>query len=380
MEDNLSTIDSSILTRASQKYFERVLKNENIGYTQAYFLTKIYENEGICMNKLALLGSFDKATITKSIQKLIDADYVRMEINQNDKRQKDLYTTQKSQELIPKIYLARQNWHEILFNGLNQDEVDYFLEISAKIQERVLDYEKHLDEDDRIHFFGLQKLSLVDYPGKMVSTLFTGGCNFRCPYCHNRQLVFLNEAPGEIDQFEILAYLNKRRKLIDGICISGGEPLLHSGLADFIREVKKFGLLVKLDTNGSRYEELKHLIDEKLIDYVAMDVKNDESHYLETIGLNEVDLINIKMSINLIMNSGIDYEFRTTYVEEFHTLENAKGIAEMIKGAKNYYIQSYVESENVIHKGLHGLSKEQLLQIKDLMANYVEHVELRGIE
>ncbi len=380
MKEKHSSIDSSTLNRASQKYFERVLKNDNIGYTQAFFLTKIYEEEGICMNRLAALGAFDKATITKSIQKLIDNDYVRVEINQHDKRQRDLYTTQKSQELIPKIYLARQDWHEILFNGLTDEEIEIYRDITARIQDRALDYEKHLDEENRIHFFGIQKLSLVDYPGKMVSTLFTGGCNFRCPYCHNRQLVFLNEAPNEIDQFEILAYLNKRRNLIDGVCITGGEPLLHDGLFDFIKEIKKFGLLVKLDTNGSHYDYLKQLLDMQLVDYVAMDIKNDEAHYLETVGLNEVDLDNIKKSIELIKKQAPDYEFRTTFVQEFHNLDCAKGIGQLIKGAKHFYIQSYVESENVIHKGLHGLSKEKLLAIKEIMEEYVEHVELRGIE
>lgn len=380
MQGKYYTIDSSTLSRTTQKYFDRIFKKENIGYTQAFLLTNIYEDEGICMNNLALKGGFDKATITKSVQKLIDNDYVRIEVDQNDKRQKNLFTTKKSQELIPRIYLVLQDWHEILFKGLSEQEIETFRDISTRISERALDYEQHLDSDDRVHFFGLQKLSLVDYPGKMVSTLFTGGCNFRCPFCHNRSLVFLNDSPDELDQFEILRYLNKRSDLIDGVCITGGEPLLHDGLKEFIAEVKKFGLLVKLDTNGSRYHELKDLIDSGLIDYIAMDIKNSEERYLETVGLNEIEFENIKKSIHLIMNSGIDYEFRTTYVKEFHDEQSAHGIGQLIKGAKNYYIQSFEDDEQVIQPGLHSLDKETLVKFKEIMEGYVDHVELRGIE
>ena len=167
---------------------------------------------------------------------------------------------------------------------------------------------------------GLQKTTLLDFPGKVACTVFTAGCNFRCPFCHNASLV---TRPGDVDEISeesFFSYINKRKGILDGVCITGGEPLMSHGIEDFIRRIKQTGLLVKLDTNGAYPEKLKALLDEGLIDYVAMDIKNSREKYAMTVGLKEYPE-KIEESIKLIMEKAPDYEFRTTVVKELHTAQ-----------------------------------------------------------
>ena len=375
---NLS-LDSSIIYRSSQKYFDRLLAKYDLGYGNILILTLINEREGISMNDLANLGNFDKGTITKSIQHLIDKGYVKAIVSLNDKRQKELYLTDEASNLMPEIYIVRQRWWEYLLKDLNDEE----LAVLKKGLPKIIKNAKDLTLDEKphdLHFFGIQKLSLLDYPTKMATTLFTGGCNFKCPFCHNRDLVFLDENENEIPLDDIFSFLNERKNILDGVCISGGEPLLQKGLKDFIIQVKKLGLSIKVDTNGSQYEKLKELIDEGLIDYVAMDIKNSKDKYALTIDVNGFDLSAVEKSVELLKESKVDYEFRTTIVKEFHTLDDMQKIGEWLKGAKRYFLQSYVDSENVIKKGLHAHDKATLEQFRELLTNYIEHVELRGIE
>ena len=375
---NLS-LDSSIIYRSSQKYFDRLLAKYDLGYGNILILTLINEREGISMNDLANLGNFDKGTITKSIQHLIDKGYVKAIVSLNDKRQKELYLTDEASNLMPEIYIVRQRWWEYLLKDLNDEE----LAVLQKGLPKIIKNAKDLTLDEKphdLHFFGIQKLSLLDYPTKMATTLFTGGCNFKCPFCHNRDLVFLDENENEIPLDDIFSFLNERKNILDGVCISGGEPLLQKGLKDFIIQVKKLGLSIKVDTNGSQYEKLKELIDEGLIDYVAMDIKNSKDKYAMTIDVNGFDLSAVEKSVELLKESKVDYEFRTTIVKEFHTLDDMQKIGEWLKGAKRYFLQSYVDSENVIKKGLHAHDKATLEQFRESLTNYIEHVELRGIE
>ena len=375
---NLS-LDSSIIYRSSQKYFDRLLAKYDLGYGNILILTLINEREGISMNDLANLGNFDKGTITKSIQHLIDKGYVKAIVSLNDKRQKELYLTDEASNLMPEIYIVRQRWWEYLLKDLNDEE----LAVLQKGLPKIIKNAKDLTLDEKphdLHFFGIQKLSLLDYPTKMATTLFTGGCNFKCPFCHNRDLVFLDENENEIPLDDIFSFLNERKNILDGVCISGGEPLLQKGLKDFIIQVKKLGLSIKVDTNGSQYEKLKELIDEGLSDYVAMDIKNSKDKYAMTIDVNGFDLSAVEKSVELLKESKVDYEFRTTIVKEFHTLDDMQKIGKWLKGAKRYFLQSYVDSENVIKKGLHAHDKATLEQFRELLTNYIEHVDLRGIE
>ena len=378
-ENNYLSLDSSILYRCNQKHFDKLLSKFDIGYTQLILLTQIYENEGISMNELAIMGVFDKGTITKSIQRLEQLSYVRIENSEADKRSKLLYTTDKTQAIMPELYRMRSEWNSYLSSELSSDELDAYNAAQRKLIKKAREYEKQL-ENEEIRFYGLQKLTLLDYPGKMACTVFTGGCNFRCPFCHNRSLVFLNENDSEISVSDILEYLETRKKILDGVCITGGEPLLHKGIFDFIRKVKELGLLVKLDTNGSNHEALKLLIEEGLVDYVAMDIKGCPEKYAETIGLEHYDMSEVTLSKDLLLEGHVDYEFRTTVVAQFHEVADFEKIGRWIEGAKNYYLQNFEDHGTCIREGLSEVGIDVLEQMKAAAAPYVEHIEIRGIE
>lgn len=230
---------------------------------------------------------------------------------------------------------------------------------------------------------GLQKLTLLDYPDHMACTIFTGGCNFRCPFCHNGDLVLhatANQGLTPISHEEVFAFLEKRQGILDGVCITGGEPLLQPDLEVFIRQIKELGYLVKLDTNGSMPKKLAHLLEQELIDYVAMDIKNCPERYRETAGLPDTyDLTPIEESIRLLMDGNVPYEFRTTIVREYHRPQDVVSMAQWIQGASRYYIQGFVSSENVIKPGLHGLDPAEMDSVLSLISSYVPSVSVRGL-
>ena len=213
---------------------------------------------------------------------------------------------------------------------------------------------------------GFDKLTLLNYPDKVACTIFTKGCNFKCPFCHNSSLISLDK---ENDKYkEVISYLNKRKGILDGVCITGGEPLIHKSTKELIKEIKDMGFLVKLDTNGSNPNALKELIDENLIDYVAMDIKNTFDKYEMTIGC-KTNIDNIKMSIDVIESSNIDYEFRTTIVKELHTFDDIKGIVNMLDKKSKYYIQNFRNSDGVLNKKLNGFKIEELENLQKEIKN-----------
>ncbi|MBR5755584.1 MAG: anaerobic ribonucleoside-triphosphate reductase activating protein [Erysipelotrichaceae bacterium] len=378
-EKNYQSLDSSILYRCNQKHFDKLLSKYEIGYTQLMLLTKIYESEGISMNELATMGVFDKGTITKSIQRLEQLLYVHVENSEVDKRSKLLFTTDKAREIMPELYKIRSEWNSYLSSGLTQEELDVYNRVQASLIEKAREYTTEFD-DEGIKFYGLQKLTLLDYPGLMASTVFTGGCNMRCPFCHNRSLVFLNENDSEISAADIIDYLENRCKVLDGVCISGGEPTLHKGLKDFIRKIRSLGLKVKLDTNGSNFEVLKELVEEGLLDYVAMDIKNCPEKYPETVGFESYDIGEIEKSKNYLLEGHVDYEFRTTVVKEFHGIDDIRKIGEWIKGARRYFLQNFEDHGTCIQSGLGEVGVETLEQMSETVRPYVENVEIRGVK
>jgi pyruvate formate lyase activating enzyme len=224
---------------------------------------------------------------------------------------------------------------------------------------------------------GLQKLTLLDYPGKMACTVFTYGCNFRCGFCHNALLV-TESNNDNISEDEFFSFLKKRQGILDGVCISGGEPTLQSELKDFIIKVKSLGYAVKLDTNGSNPRLLKNLIEENLLDYVAMDVKNSLEKYSQTCGC-EVNIENIKESVSIIMKSGIDHEFRTTTVREYHSTEDFESIAQWLNGDSKYFLQHFEDSGNLIADNLSPFSKDEMLSFADKIKDKLPNVALRGV-
>ena len=224
---------------------------------------------------------------------------------------------------------------------------------------------------------GFQKMTVLDFPGKIACTIFTHGCNLKCPFCHNARLV--TEEAERFDEKEILSYLNKRKGVLDGVVISGGEPMLQRDLFNFMKKVKEIGLLIKLDTNGCFPDKLKEAIDLGLVDYVAMDIKNCREKYPLTAGKENIDVSAIEKSVNILMNSGIEYEFRTTVTRELHTPQDFVKIGEWIKGAKRYYIQNFVDSGNLISGGSSPLDMQGLKALSEAVSPYVESVSLRGV-
>ena len=225
-------------------------------------------------------------------------------------------------------------------------------------------------------FVGIDKFSLLDYEDKVSCILFCRPCNFRCPFCHNGTTVL--EADTTIPFEDILSYLRSRKGLIDAVVVSGGEPTLMPDLKEKITQLKELGFLVKLDTNGTNPEVIKDLYESHLIDYVAMDIKNSLKKYPVTTGTKNIAEDKIKQSIAYLMNSGIDYEFRTTLVNEFHDDESIKEMGELIKGAKKLYLQKFVERESCIQLGLHEVSEEDAKRFQEILSKNVQTVSLRG--
>lgn len=230
-----------------------------------------------------------------------------------------------------------------------------------------------------MQFSGFQKLTLLDYPEKTACTLFTAGCNFRCPFCHNAALVTHIDNTNFFTEEYVLDYLKKRKGVLDGVCITGGEPLMHKELPEFIKKVKEQGFLVKLDTNGSYPKRLTDLIDSGIIDYVAMDIKNCKEKYSETADCSEEDLLNVEKSIELLKQKKIDFEFRTTVVREYHTVDDIKKIATWIVGADKYFLQNFIDSGDLIKNNLSAHSRETLDLMRRQAQDMIPKVEIRGI-
>lgn len=227
---------------------------------------------------------------------------------------------------------------------------------------------------------GLQKTTLLDYPGKIASTIFTGGCNFRCPFCHNRDLVMPPSDVIAYSEDEIFEHLKAKKKVLDGVCITGGEPTLHKDLPSFIHKIKDMGLLVKLDSNGTNPAMIESLINQSLVDYVAMDIKHSKEKYNSIACMPNFDIGAIEASVELLKQERVDYEFRTTIMKECHDANDMETIGQWLKGAKAYYLQSYKESEQVINPIFSAHSTETLRLFVDILKKYIPNTNLRGID
>jgi len=227
---------------------------------------------------------------------------------------------------------------------------------------------------------GLQKLALVDYPGKLAATVFTGGCNLRCPFCHNARLVTRLEESETLEASDLLDFLRSRRGLLDGVVISGGEPLLQNGVDSLAAQIKELGFAVKLDTNGCYPDQLRNLLDHGLVDYVAMDIKNCLPKYPMTVGIRDFDTTPVQESVELLRAGRVDYEFRTTVVREFHTAADIGAIGAWLEGSPRYFLQSFVDSGGLISEGLHGVSAEEMRALANVARPFFDAVELRGVD
>ena len=226
---------------------------------------------------------------------------------------------------------------------------------------------------------GLQKLTLLDFPERTACTVFTAGCNFRCPFCHNASLVVDIPKEAEIGEEEFFAFLKKRQGILDGVCISGGEPLLQPDIENFIKKIKEMGFAVKLDTNGSFPEKLKMLVEKRLVDYVAMDIKNSPELYAVTAGVEMLDIESIKKSVGYLKEGHVPFEFRTTVVKHYHNEESFEKIGQWLAGTEKYFLQNFVDSGDLIGKKTRGCSEEEMKGFLTIVQKYVPSAKLRGM-
>ena len=225
---------------------------------------------------------------------------------------------------------------------------------------------------------GLQKTTLLDFPGKVACTVFTGGCNFRCPFCHNASLVLSPAQLPDLSEEEFFDFLGKRRGILDGVCITGGEPLLQKDIIPFLERIRALGFAIKLDTNGAFPEKLKQIVEAGLIDYIAMDIKNCREKYGQTTGVS-CDPEQMFASVKYIMSCGVPYEFRTTVVKELHTPEDILSIAKDIEGADGYFIQLFKDSGELIENGFSAHSEQTMKDMLELIRPYVKTCGIRGM-
>ena len=230
----------------------------------------------------------------------------------------------------------------------------------------------------KIH--GLQKMTLLDFPGKVACTVFLGGCDLRCPFCHNAELID-GTAPAVMDETELLAFLKKRQGLLEGVAITGGEPLLRGEeLIRLAEKIRELGYPLKLDTNGTHPDRLAKLTGAGLVSYVAMDIKNSPERYAEASGLEQMDLGPVRESVSLLMAGNTEYEFRTTTVAELHDGESFRKIGEWIRGAKRYYLQKFTDRDTVPFEGFHAPADEEMRRYLEISREYVPSAELRGVD
>lgn len=225
-------------------------------------------------------------------------------------------------------------------------------------------------------------MTLLDYPGKVAATIFTAGCNLRCPFCHNASLVTRINLADQLDMEDILAYLKKRSGILDGVCITGGEPLLSDGVFDLIKRIRDLGYLIKLDTNGTFPERLKRAVMGRLVDTVAMDIKNSKERYAETVGIKDFDISPIEESVAFLKSGAVDFEFRTTVCPELHTEADMESIGRWLEGSPRYYLQCFKDSGDLIGGPAEGFTEpsQQFMEtLQKIAAKYIQNVELRGI-
>ncbi len=369
-------LNLSVLYRNTQKYFDRVLIPYEIGSGQLTFLLFINENEGITMQELTRISEVDKGTTTKSVQRLIDQGYVQALTDEKDRRVKRLYTTEKAAGIMNDIYDFRNSLRMMMARGMD------FAAFEAMLSQAADNARSGMSQDPRsiLKIGRFQKFSVQRWPGLTACGIDFSGCNFKCPYCRERNLVFIPEGTEFEDPDEIMAYLMKRKGLIDAVCLSGGEPLMQEGLEDLLVQIRSTGYQIRLETNGSAPDKLRSLIEKKLVDYVAMDIKNTPEKYAETAGVNK-DVLNfgaIRESVQILKEGNVPYEFVTPVVRELHTEEDILTIAKLIAPAQKYILQVYEETDNPIQTGFHAYSETEMEELLQKVRKIIPETAVRG--
>ena len=372
--NNFLSIDSAVFYRCNKKFFDRLLAEYGIVYTQFVLLTQIYENDGSSMNDLAKMGSYDKGTITKSLQKLEQLGYVKIENSLVDKRSKVLHVTQSGRDLMPRLYNQKQEWYNYLTEGLSEREYNEFARIFGRIVARAQNSDLTAISSDELSFCELKRFELNDYPGEVAAVLYVGGCNYRCPFCPYTPYVFLKEDAAKISSETALEYLKERQQLLSGLVIRGGEPLLQRGLESFLEEVKQLGLKVKIVTNGSNYQLLKRLIDKGLLTYVQLQLANDFTHYARTIGIASFDTGSVRKCLALLKEERVDYEVSMLFTAQYHYDTSYKELIRMLRGCKRLRMKNFVAGSPALSEGIEPLAGEQFELIAEQLRSYVKEV------
>ena len=369
-------MDSSILYRSTQKYYDKMLQDLNLSYAQLPILIEIYENEGISLQQIVQVGGYDKGTVTKNVQKLNALGYISIQTSARDKRAKELYTTALTKKHISEIYGIRRDWWHHITQDLDANEIEVFSKFYQTLSTHARSYADL--EQTNLQFYKLKKLSLSDYEGHLSCSLYTGGCNLKCPYCHSRDLVYLKENRYPIVTEKINEYLESHRKDLDGIYISGGEPLMHEGVVSFLKYTKTLNYNIKLHTNGMYYDRLHKIIHEKLVDSISLDIKNAPSAYAKTCGVEDIDINEIEKSLRLLKTSHIPFDLCVTLVNEFHNEKNIEELGQWIQGVHMVVLQPFQNNETTIDHSLHRPDEKQILKYKTILEKYVDTVKIRG--
>ncbi len=367
-------MDISILYRSAQKFYDSKLQDYGLTYGQLPMMIYVYENEGISLQKIAVEGGYDKGTVTKNIQKLENLGYIQVLPNPKDKRAKECYTTDVGKRIMNDIYEIRRDWWKHIIRSLDPEKLDDFSHFYQAMAVNARDYA--LQSEKNVQFFEHVKVSLFDYPDKISTTLAMHGCSFHCPHCTRSHLIYLRENALEIDLFEIQDYLEKRKGIIEAVVFRQPEPFMHPELFDFLRYVKSLGYKIKIETNGSYPDRLKAAVEQKLVDYVSLDIKNAPDRYAKTIGLKSYDAAPVKECIDYLLTNVVDYEFRTTLVKELHSIPAVIEMAKWISGAKRYIIQSYQPEDN--RHNLHGFAPEEMERICKVVQTIVPNTMIKG--
>lgn len=360
MQDNRNfLLNISVLYRNIQKYFDHVLAPYEIGSGQVIILMVINENTGITMQEVSTICEIDKGTCTKSVNRLIEQEYVQVQQDEKDRRIKRLYTTDKAARIIGLLYEYRNVCRNRLaydndFNAFEQ-ELDQVCENSRTAL--------HSEEEiSALRIGSFTKLSLNAYPGKLSACIHTAGCPWKCPFCNQRELVYIPEDASYVDPDEVLDYLKKRKGMVDGVVISGGEPLIQSDLKPFLRKIHRHGYQIRLETSGNRSELLQEYCEEGLIDFVSMDIKNRREKYAQTCGMDPrtFSLSSVEESIRYLKNGTIPFEFTTTPVKQLHEVEDLIVLAKWIGPVDHYVLQRFVPSDHLVNPAMTGFDEKEM--------------------
>lgn len=353
-----------------------MLQSIDLTYAQLPILIMIFEEEGIGSNEIASHGVYDKGTISKTVKHLEQHGFIQSVKNEEDKRNKKLYTTDYAKQIMSLVYDIRRDWWHHLIADVNEEDFEHFLTFYEQMAINARAYADSQPTD--IHFFRWQKVSMSAFKDKVSTVLYTAGDNFRCPYYTYPELVFVQEDLEEIPLQQIKDYLEDRKGIVEAVCIEGGEPLMNKKLEFFLEYVKGLGYKVKVRTNGSFPQQLKHLVKKGFIDFVTLDIKNGPKNYGPSIGMKDFDVRPIQESIEYLITDPVDYQVEVQLVKGYHTKQSVAQLAKWIQGVKKVVVHTQVDGTQTIVPGLEPLDEDQQQACIEQLEAVIPVVEVEG--